>query len=109
MIYEEFLTNALFEKLKDLLRGRVLYLAMEKRINFALDGLEWRVYSRCYNHFMLHLTAEEPTFDPITGIRIPKSVFSFKRIPIGFTQYFDYERVDELHLWEIRLKSTTDS
>lgn len=55
---------------------------------------------------MLHLFAEKDTYDPITNTTIPKSCFDAKRIAIDFPQYVNYERVDELELWIIKLKDS---
>ncbi len=83
------------------------YFSMEKRENFCLDtdGRSFRSYARAYEDLMLHLNAEKDEIDPWTQKTVPKSIFSYKEIPITFPQFFSYDRSDQLILFEIKLKN----
>lgn len=35
--------------------NHTFYIAIEKRYNFCLQGNEFKIYSRAYEHFRLHL------------------------------------------------------
>lgn len=112
VIYDYFLTNSFFKLVDQLLsfqQDSILYLTVEKRINFCLEGHEFKVCSPFHQHFLTHLFAEKPTFDPKTGVTIPISPFHSRQIEINFPQYFNYERSDRLELWEItkRKKNST--
>lgn len=84
--------------------NRKLILSTEKRVNFALDGSKFRAYARAHEHFLLHLSAEKPTFDVLTGDTISASIYDARKISIDFPQYFQYERNKDLELWEISIK-----
>ncbi|KAK3730372.1 hypothetical protein QZH41_020668, partial [Actinostola sp. cb2023] len=92
VIYEDHLTDALFKQISYLIQRNVkavFYLSIEKRINFTLDDLD--VACPAYDHFIQ--TIETLQSDKILQVR---------RIPAVFAQYFDYERVKELELWEMK-------
>jgi hypothetical protein len=88
--------------------GVVAYFAMEKRVNFCLDtnGRSFRSYARAYEHLMVHLNATKDEVDPWTQEIIPKSIWSYKEIPVTFLQYFEYTRSNDLVLLEMTIKNT---
>eukprot|EP00039_Didymoeca_costata_P032866 m.39639 g.39639 ORF g.39639 m.39639 type:complete len:342 (+) comp9577_c0_seq1:150-1175(+) len=66
---------------------RVLYLSIEKRINFTLSALD----------------VESPAYDFFYSVIVTSPKFTAKQIPTKtFAQYFmGYERTPQLELWEI--------
>jgi len=87
IIYNEVLTDAFFrflEKTWSLSPGIIAYVSLEKRIQFSEDFLE--DISPAYDYFIN---------------KLQNSNRKFKRISGNFSQTLDYERVEELQLWEI--------
>lgn len=82
----------------------IAYFSLEKRVNFCLDtnGRSFRSYPRAYEHLLMHLDGKEDQRDPWTQEIIPKSVWTWREIPINFEQHFEYERSKELVLLEIK-------
>ena len=93
VIYDDNLTDAFLEtveKLFDLNRDVVLYISLEKRINFTLEDLE--VVSPAYDYLMTKL-------EKMTEICEPR--IKVQRISTDFQQYFMYDKVQHLELWKI--------
>jgi len=95
VIYDDGLTEELFNRLSELLQGeKRLVLSIEKRINFTLE--DCAPTSPAYDYFRTFFAVEE------NGDLEETKLFFGHRIPLDFPQYFAYERVDELELWEIK-------
>ncbi|PRP82885.1 hypothetical protein PROFUN_04748 [Planoprotostelium fungivorum] len=91
VIYDDVLTDSLFQLLKSTPRGvpgRKLYLAMEKRFNFCFDGTEARLYSAAHEHLMRHIKGDG-------------TIFEANQVDMDFPMRFEYERGPDLELWEI--------
>lgn len=108
VIYDEPLTEALFDVLRLLMPSRgdgdaVFYLALEKRFNFTLKDLS--VVASGYKSFLRNVSTDETA-----GVDGPRSTnmqqhqhdFEGKRIPLSFPQCFRYDRSTAMELWEIR-------
>ncbi|KAL1924697.1 uncharacterized protein VTP21DRAFT_4351 [Calcarisporiella thermophila] len=90
VIYDDVLTDAFIYFITQLLslrQDRVLYISMEKRINFSLDQL--KEVAEAYEHFFNALQ---------------NSDLKAEQINIDFPKWFDYIRTKELELWKISLK-----
>jgi len=101
VIYDESLTDAFLLSLKYLLMPprRILYLALEKRINFCFNDGNFGIFAKSYEYFLQRL--QSANFDvAIGGV---KRSFSFRaqKLPVNFPQYFNYVRTQELELWQI--------
>jgi len=101
IIYDEYITDALFESLSTWMNrnNRVtFYLAMERRINFCLDGKEFRIYSKSHEYFLQHIISND---EVITSKK--ESNFYGEKIDLNnVPQYsINYERTPELELWKI--------
>ncbi|XP_031561304.1 methyltransferase-like protein 22 [Actinia tenebrosa] len=92
VIYDNQLTDAFFKKVVHYLHkndSAVLYITIEKRLNFTLEFLE--VSCPAYDHFINTLQKLES-----------EQVLQSRKIPTSFKQFLEYERVKELELWEIK-------
>ena len=93
VIYDDNLTDAFLEtveRLFDLSRDVVLYISLEKRINFTLQALE--VVSPAYDYFMTKVEKMSERCEPRMKVQ---------RISTEFQQYFMYDKVKQLELWKI--------
>lgn len=93
VIYDDSLTDAFLktvEKLFDLNPNAVLYISLEKRINFTLQALE--VISPAYDYFMTKLKEISERVE---------SRMNVQKLATKFPQYFMYDRVKQLELWKI--------
>ncbi|KAG9450206.1 hypothetical protein H6P81_010171 [Aristolochia fimbriata] len=101
VIYSDDLTEALFQTLAELMsKGsqKVLYLALEKRYNFTLDDLN--VVANGYTCFRRYVKEEEEarTLGASARCFVGKQI-DLQEIP----QYIrEYDRGNELELWQIR-------
>jgi hypothetical protein len=93
LVYSEDLTDALFKHLDSILGdSNVFILALEKRINFSLEELVDT--SKAYDHFLSFLNSG--------GREEEGTLFRGRRVDVTtLPQYFEYDRVEELELWEI--------
>jgi hypothetical protein len=96
---------------REILRvDQVVYFSLERRINFAFDGKTFRAHCRAQEHFLLHLTAENDTIDPITGEIVPRSIFLVEKLALNFPQYFRaYQRTEFMELYKVRLKQERET
>ena len=108
--YNEDLTKSFFLKCSEFMKpGEHLWLSLEKRFNFSLEHLDLSAYG--YDTLLKHINANTicvtsaPSFlysNPFTNRKV---WFSGTRIRIDFPQRcLDYNRVQELELWDITLK-----
>lgn len=99
MIYDQDLTDAFVRTIDMILDQKqcnangkkVIYIAMEKRYVFTFADFD--TVAPCYEHFMNRINAEIQKGKP----------WRLQFIPIDFPQYFIYERVKELVLFQLSL------
>ncbi|XP_021910604.1 methyltransferase-like protein 22 isoform X2 [Carica papaya] len=102
VIYSDDLTDALFSVLERLMSAgseKVLYLTLEKRYNFSLDDLD--VVANGYSRFRgyLRLEGEHERFQYGRSPCFVGKCIDLTQIP----QYVkEYERGQDVELWEIR-------
>jgi hypothetical protein len=85
-----------------LLGDKVLYLSIEKRINFSLTDMS--PSSPAYDYFRTFFDESAAACDEEVPGTTP---FIGTRILSHFPQYLPYVRVPQLELWEIRLRSSS--
>lgn len=93
VIYDDSLTDAFIETVLRFLEATtqvVLFLAIEKRVNFTLKDLA--VTSPAYNHFRRRIEKLENMEQRLKA----------RKLNTDFPKYLHYERVKELELWEIK-------
>ena len=100
IIYKDDVTFALVSHLVHLLTpNRVLFLAMEKRVQFTLADLEEKIPARDY--FLDTIEAFNVQY---AETERPAPRISAELIDIqGLPQYFNYTRTPELELWKIEV------
>ncbi|XP_020901398.1 methyltransferase-like protein 22 [Exaiptasia diaphana] len=92
VIYDDKLTDALFNQVLHLLQQNqqaTFYLSIEKRLNFTMEDLD--VVCPAYKYYLQTIQRLQT-----------KKILHVKQIPTTFTQFFNYERVKELELWEMK-------
>lgn len=97
VVYDDTLTDAFFQCLV-MLTTKVaqplcILISLEKRVNFTLEDLA--PASPAYQYFV-HCLSQNYTDG--YGRRMK---FIAKRLPTDFPHCFDYERVEQLELWEL--------
>ncbi|PFX31866.1 Methyltransferase-like protein 22 [Stylophora pistillata] len=93
VIYDDSLTDAFIETVLHLFEQKpdiVLYLTMEKRLNFTLKDLA--VTCPAYSHFI----------ERINELENKQKTLTARKLSMEFPKYLQYERVKELELWEIK-------
>ena len=112
VIYDEYLTEKLFETIIKMLTFqenpsgnkrnhlKKIVISVEKRLNFTL--IDQDVSCPAYNHFRSTLEklvmSDSKRFPSLKGLQ---GKFHVQEIVKSIDQYFDYERVKELELWLI--------
>lgn len=94
VIYDDTLTEAFVNVLEKLLNSppqKKIIIALEKRYVFTLADMD--SVAPCYETFLTLLDKAK--------YRNLKYNWHIQQIPIDFPQYFTYDRVKELILWEI--------
>ncbi|XP_078096515.1 methyltransferase-like protein 22 [Mustelus asterias] len=96
VFYDDDLTDAFFQTiyriLSNLKNRSIIYLSVEKRLNFTLRKMD--VTCDAYDHFRLCLADLE-------NINDGKTKFIVEAIKLTFPQFLFYERVEQLELWKI--------
>ncbi|XP_072032909.1 methyltransferase-like protein 22 [Amphiura filiformis] len=100
VIYDNHLTDAFFKTLVRIMhlgRKKTTYISLERRYNFTLSDLD--VTCKEYDYFRSHLTnlVSSSSGSPVQ--------FSVNQISTDFTQYFNYNRVKQIELWQITASS----
>lgn len=94
VIYDDLLTDAFVETILTLFNKAkaeiVLYLTIEKRLNFTLRDLA--VTSPAYDYFLRRIEKLETVEQKLKA----------RQLRTDFPKYLQYERVKELELWEIK-------
>ncbi|XP_068672119.1 methyltransferase-like protein 22 isoform X2 [Montipora foliosa] len=94
VIYDDLLTDAFVESILTLFNKAkaeiVLYLTIEKRLNFTLRDLA--VTSPAYDYFLCRIEKLETVEQKLKA----------RQLRTDFPKYLQYERVKELELWEIK-------
>ncbi|CAM9197549.1 unnamed protein product, partial [Ectocarpus fasciculatus] len=115
VIYDDDLTRALFLKASQIMKpGECMWLALEKRYNFSMA--DNALVANGYRLFQEHVHArpddenneERLSFSDYYVYDSPfytgKVVFKGSKMPINFPQrVFDYDRIQDLELWQIEL------
>ena len=93
VIYDDELTESLFEALKSVVRvDERVYLALEKRYNFTIADL--RLVANGYDAFLSHFRSDDDYSDG--------KLFIGRKISLDFPQRFiSYERTHDMELWEL--------
>ncbi|KAL6058897.1 Methyltransferase-like protein 22 [Balamuthia mandrillaris] len=113
VIYEDSITDSFFHTLRQLMQlteseeggsqASTAYIAIEKRINFTLEDLA--PTAKAYSHFRTYFIAsdDEQRIDEQAKTEgrphFKGTLISTDCVP----QYFDYDRVKELELWNLTL------
>ncbi|XP_029432887.1 methyltransferase-like protein 22 isoform X2 [Rhinatrema bivittatum] len=96
VFYDDDLTDAVFRTLYRIVHNAknpcTIFLSIERRLNFTLRHMD--ISCDAYNHFRKCLHDLEDITDG-------KMKFTAKPIEPTFPQFFVYERVEQLELWEI--------
>ncbi|XP_077068719.1 methyltransferase-like protein 22 [Siphateles boraxobius] len=94
--YDDDLTDALFRILyrlsSNMRHPGTSYISIEKRLNFTLRHMD--VACEAYDHFRHCL-------DQLQQMTDGKMNFTVEPVKISFSQFFQYERVDQLELWKV--------
>lgn len=94
VIYDDLLTDAFVETILTLFNKAkaeiVLYLTIERRLNFTLRDLA--VTSPSYDYFLRRIEKLETVEQKLKA----------RQLRTDFPKYLQYERVKELELWEIK-------
>ncbi|XP_067270959.1 methyltransferase-like protein 22 isoform X2 [Pseudorasbora parva] len=94
--YDDDLTDALFRTLyrlsSNMRHPSTAYISIEKRLNFTLRHMD--VACEAYDHFRHCL-------DQLHQLTDGKMNFTVEPVKISFSQFFQYERVDQLELWKV--------
>uniref|UniRef100_A0A1U7WIX6 Methyltransferase-like protein 22 n=1 Tax=Nicotiana sylvestris TaxID=4096 RepID=A0A1U7WIX6_NICSY len=107
VIYSDDLTDAFFSILEKLMSDnpeKVLYLALEKRYNFALDDLD--VVANGYSHFRSYLITEEADDAGCKQLdSASEPFFVGEQIDLRCIPCYvrDYNRGNDVEIWKIKL------
>ncbi|KAG1668719.1 Methyltransferase-like protein 22 [Nymphon striatum] len=96
VIYQENITDDFFATVMKLMmngKSKVLYLSLEKRINFTLHAMD--VVAPAYQYFL----------DWLSELSSTDSKWVAKRITTMFEKYFDYNRVPQLVSFDFCIES----
>ncbi|XP_013788406.1 methyltransferase-like protein 22 isoform X2 [Limulus polyphemus] len=94
VIYDDNLTDAFFETVIRLMLqppSKVLYISLEKRINFSLDVMD--VACPAYTHFYQYLQN--------LPLHSGHQDWDVQQVPTFFPQLFHYKRTPQLELWRV--------
>jgi hypothetical protein len=100
VIYDNDLTDAIFDFLEDFLRrqsARIAIFSLERRVIFTTDG--FRVAAPAYEYFRSKFDSIETPKEEISASSSRR--LSGTRLPLPQQYFVDYERTNELELWQI--------
>lgn len=114
VIYDDILTTSLFRKAAQIMKpGEHIWLSLEKRYNFSIEDKE--LVANGYELFLKHVTSipkdavhpeciQKPSFVYDSPFGETIVCFQGRKCPINFPQrFFDYDRTQDLELWDIEL------
>uniref|UniRef100_A0A1A8QK80 Methyltransferase like 22 n=2 Tax=Nothobranchius pienaari TaxID=704102 RepID=A0A1A8QK80_9TELE len=94
--YDDDLTDGLFRTLYRLCssftHSCTIFISLEKRMNFTLRHMD--VTCQAYNHFRRCLSQLQDLSDG-------RCVFRVEQVPLSFSQFLLYERIEQLELWKL--------
>ncbi|KAM4718016.1 methyltransferase-like protein 22 isoform 1-T3 [Anableps anableps] len=94
--YDDDLTDSLFRTLYRLCssfnQSCTVFMSLEKRMNFSLRHMD--VCCEAYNHFK-HCLSQ------LQDMKDSRCRFKVENVPLNFSQFLLYERIEQLELWKI--------
>ncbi|XP_047211951.1 methyltransferase-like protein 22 isoform X1 [Girardinichthys multiradiatus] len=98
--YDDDLTDSLFRTLYRLCSSFnhtcTVFISLEKRMNFSLRHMD--VCCEAYSHFKHCLTQLQDLEDG-------RCRFTVEHVPLNFSQFLLYERIEQLELWKVTASS----
>ncbi|XP_027879137.1 methyltransferase-like protein 22 isoform X2 [Xiphophorus couchianus] len=98
--YDDDLTDGLFRTLYRLCssfnHSCTVFISLEKRMNFSLRHMD--ICCEAYNHFKHCLSQLQDMEDS-------RCRFKVEHVPLNFSQFLLYERIEQLELWKITASS----
>ncbi|XP_063760823.1 methyltransferase-like protein 22 isoform X2 [Eleginops maclovinus] len=96
VIYDDDLTDGLFRTLYRLCssfsHSCSIFISIERRMNFTLRNMD--VSCDAYKHFSRCLSQ-------LQALQDGRCSFTVERLPADFSQFFLYERIEQLELWKV--------